>query len=475
MKSQKLYIGRKIKTIRTGTKLTQSAFAKSLGISTSYLNLIENNQRHVTATVLMALAERYAVDITSLSDHEPDRILADLIEATNDSVFDTARPSHLELRHVALNSPDFAKAFLAVHQSHQRMGEQIAELDSAIVRGGTTATPYEEVRDFFHYQDNYIHPLDMAGEALAKSLNAKKADQTPERLLEQLSKYLKTNHGISVLFGGDIDTKRGLRKYNPKTKKLSIHPLLPLETKTFQLAHQIAILEQSDAIAAISGAANFLSDTANNICKIGLANYFAGSVVLPYEAFFDAAKTHRHDLTYLAEIFSTSIEQVFHRLSTLQRPGRKGVPFFFARVDQAGNITKRHSATKLQFARFGAACPLWNVHTAFETPDRIIKQLAETPDGEKYICVAMAISKHSGRYTDPVRRYALALGCETSYASQLVYCDDLNLTSQNAYDRIGVSCRICERKNCHQRSLPPLNRTLHINPMERDIVPFGFE
>jgi len=151
------------------------------------------------------------------------------------------------------------------------------------------------------------------------------------------------------------------------------------------------------------------------------------------------------------------------------------VPFFFARVDQAGNITKRHSATKLQFARFGSACPLWNVHSAFETPEKIIKQLAETPDGEKYICIAKAISKHTGGYKDPVRRYALALGCEISYADKIVYCDDMNLEVNTAYDPIGISCRICKRRNCHQRSLPPINRHLLIDQNNRSIVPFSFK
>ncbi|PHR54959.1 MAG: Cro/Cl family transcriptional regulator [Robiginitomaculum sp.] len=470
MKHKKLFIGRKIKQIRVDNKLTQSAFAKSLGMSTSYLNLMENNQRHVTATVLMALADKYSINITSLSDNETDRIMADLIEATADPLFEGQRPTKQELRNVALNTPDFAKAFLTIHQAHLLTGNQIAELDNAVLRGSPNPTPYEEVRDFFHYKDNYIHKLDSAGEALADIVN-----KTSGQLSEKLIHYLQERHGIKVVFGNSTQNIDRIRSFEPKTKTLSLNPRTGRQTQTFHLAHQISLLEQNSEIKRIAKDANFMSPDATQICMISLANYFAGSVILPYSQFYEAAQNKRHDLALLSDEFGSSIEQIAHRLSTLQRPGHKGVPFFFARVDQAGNITKRHSATKLQFARYGSACPLWNVHSAFETPGKIIRQLTETPDGEKYICIATAISKQMGGYRDPVRRYALALGCEISYASQIVYCDGLDIAADIAFDQIGISCRTCERKNCHQRSLPPINRKLSIDQNKRNIVPFSFE
>ncbi len=199
---------------------------------------------------------------------------------------------------------------------------------------------------------------------------------------------------------------------------------------------------------------------------------FAGAALLPYRAFLEAAQTCRHDLERLADQFGASIEQVAHRLSTLQRPGAKGVPFFFVRVDQAGTITKRHSATRLQFARFGGACPLWNVHQAFETPGRFLRQLAETPDGVRYLCLARDVSKPGGSFHAPTRRYAIGLGCEVSHAGDLVYADDLDLRKAAAFEPIGISCRICERRDCHQRALPPLERRLTITPDRRGLLPY---
>jgi len=205
---------------------------------------------------------------------------------------------------------------------------------------------------------------------------------------------------------------------------------------------------------------------------VGLANYFAGASMMPYARFLEAAAAERHDIERLCHLFGASPEQVGHRLSTLQRPGAKGVPFFFVRVDQAGTITKRHSATRLQFARFGGACPLWNVHRAFETPGRILRQLAETPDGVRYLCLAMDISRQGGRFHAPVRRFAIGLGCEIAHAGAIVYGDGLDIANADAFEPIGISCRICERTACHQRSVPPLERQLTIDVDRRGILPY---
>lgn len=470
MALKKLFIGRKLKGIRQQTNLTQAAFAKSLGISTSYLNLMENNQRHVTASVLMTLASKYSIDIAALSDNDTDRILADLYEAFADSRFDNTRPTKQELMRVTLNSPDFSKAFLNIHQAYQHTQKQVAELDDAVIRGSANLTPYEEVRDFFHYQNNYIHELDVAGETLSKTIGRRKGTT-----LEQLSGYIHKAHNIEVIFDSSKFSRDSLRVFDQTGKKLTLNAKSDPESKAFQIAHQIALLEQKAVINRIANEASFTSKSATEICKIGLANYCAGSIILPYSKILNAAKELRHDLELLSDYFHVSMEQVMHRLSTLQRPDQRGLPFFFARVDQAGNITKRHSATKLQFARFGSACPLWNVHAAFETPTKIIKQLAETPDGEKYICIAAAKSKRMGGYKSPITRYALSLGCEIQYADQIIYCDDLNISAGNDFEQIGISCRTCTRQNCHQRSLPPLNTELTIDHNERSVVPFKFK
>ena len=236
--------------------------------------------------------------------------------------------------------------------------------------------------------------------------------------------------------------------------------------------HQIALEAHDDLIEATLDLARFQTETARKIAKIGLANYFAGAALMPYRTFLAAARDTRYDLDRLAQRFGTSLEQIAHRLSTLQRPGAKGVPFFFVRVDQAGTITKRHSATPLQFARYGGACPLWNVHRAFETPGQFLRQLAEAPDGIRYLCLAREISAPGAAFRAPIRRFAIALGCEIGHADEIVYSDGLDLSDAKNFEPIGISCRICERPNCHQRSVPPLGSELTIDHNRRQTLPY---
>lgn len=468
MATRKLYIGRKVRELRDANKATQAVFAERIGISTSYLNQIENNQRPVSASVLLALAEKFQIDIAALSLGDDDRLLSAVAETLADPLFDAYSPNLQELKLVAQNAPGFARALIACHQAYRRNSEQLASFDETLGRTASFAEPtsYEEVRDFFHFVDNYIHDLDVAAERLATELGIPDRDAGAA-----LPDYLERKHGVRILHaepGEDV-----LRRYDPSSRILFLNPYSPSATRVFQMAFQIAALEMEAEIAAILQRAEFRTAEALEICKIGLQNYFAGALSLPYRSFLAAAKELRHDLELLAIRFGASLEQVAHRLSTLQRPGLKGVPVFFARIDRAGNITKRHSAAKLQFARFGAACPLWNVHQAFEAPGRIIRQLAETPDGVRYLCVATELSKGGGGFNAPQRRYVIALGCEISYAQDFVYADGLDLANRAAFDPIGISCRICERTNCPQRAVPPLKSKLAVNHHRRGVLPYS--
>jgi hypothetical protein len=318
------------------------------------------------------------------------------------------------------------------------------------------------VRDFFHYCDNYIDAIDHAAEHYATA-------QGPDKPVESIAMATLEAQGIGLHASNTAD----LRHYDPSTKRLALSGRVSATTRRFQLLHQVALLTQNDLWEATLDLAQFHSPQARGIAKIGLANYFAGAALMPYTAFLAAADRERHDLERLSDLFDSSIEQVAHRLSTLQRPGAKGVPFFFVRVDQAGTVTKRHSATRLQFARFGGACPLWNVHQAFELPGRFLRQLAETPDGVRYVCLARDVSKSGGAFGAPVRRYAICLGCEIGHADRLVYADGLDLRGR--FEPIGISCRICERPDCHQRSVPPLEKRLSVDPDRRGVIPYSIE
>ena len=469
MQGRKLFAGAKIRKLRQSEELTQRDFAERLGISTSYLNQIENNQRPLSAAVILALVDGFGLDVAAFATDESDRIIADLREVLVDPVFGDRRPSLQELKIVTSNTPDFAHAFLAMHRAYQMSKERLATIDDALQREGTDLAPlpYEEVRDFFHYKDNYIDWLDRGAEAFAGEIGLVGSNQ-----IDAAVRRLKDRHGLAVAIIDQDMTDDVLRRFDSSSRTVFINAKLPRPTQSFQLLQQIALIEEAEAIEQILDGAHFRTSQARAIAKIGLTNYFAGAATMPYATFAEAARALRHDIELLADRFGASLEQVAHRLSTLQRPGARGVPFFFVRVDQAGTITKRHSATRLQFARFGGACPLWNVHQAFERPENIMRQLVETPDGERYVCLARTITKRGRGFKAPIRRYAIALGCQTSYARELVYADDLDLDNDDAFEKVGISCRICERPNCPQRAVPPIGRTIVVDHQKRGIVPF---
>ena len=463
MATKKLYAGAKLREMRTRLALTQKDFAAKLGVSLPYLNQMENNNRPVSTTVVLALAQEFGLDVTELSTGDSERLVSDLREVLSDPVFADDMPPLADLRLTASNAPALARAFIALHRAYRQTHERLASLDEALGRedARVQASPWDEVRDFFHYCDNYIDAVDRAAENFVTLGTG--ARDVRSAALAKLS-----NRGVTVEWS-DMDP---LRIYDAETRTLRLSSRAAAETQVFQMLLQVALLRQDALLEATLDLARFHSDEARAIAKIGLANYYAGAALMPYGAFLAAAQETRHDLEVLGRRFGASIEQVAHRLSTLQRPGAKGIPFFFVRVDQAGTITKRHSATRLQFARFGGACPLWNVHRAFETPGRFLRQLAETPDGVRYISLARDVSKPGGSFGAPVRRYAIALGCEVRHAASLIYADDLDLGKAGAFEPIGISCRICERKTCHQRSVPPLERRLTIDTNRRGVLPY---
>ncbi|MDG1738168.1 MAG: short-chain fatty acyl-CoA regulator family protein [Paracoccaceae bacterium] len=463
MATQKLYAGVKLRELRQRLSLTQKDFAAKLGVSLPYLNQMENNNRPISSTVLLGLVQEFGFDVTELSSGDGERIVSDMREALADPIFAESQPPLADLRLAASNAPTLARAFLELHLAYRQTHERLASLDEALGRedARVQSSPWEEVRDFFHYCDNYIDAVDKAAENFA----AQNGDQ--QTLRDAAIAALKVRR-VEVRF----EDTPSLRRFDADQGRLSISSRAANETQTFQILLQLALITQDGLLEATLDLARFQTEEARGIAKLGLANYYAGAALMPYDKFLSAAKEHRHDLEILSHRFGASIEQVAHRLSTLQRPGHKGIPFFFVRVDQAGTITKRHSATRLQFARFGGACPLWNVHRAFETPGRFLRQLAETPDGVKYFCLARDVSKPGGSFGAPVRRFAIGLGCEVAHADALVYADGMDISARGSVEPIGISCRICERANCHQRSVPPLERRLRIDKNARGTLPY---
>ncbi|MCL4148313.1 UNVERIFIED_CONTAM: hypothetical protein GTU68_039798 [Idotea baltica] len=308
--------------MRTRLGLTQKDFAAKLGVSLPYLNQMENNNRPVSTTVVLALAQEFGLDVTELSTGDSERLVSDMREALADPVFADAMPPMADLRLTASNAPALARAFIDLHRSYRQTHERLASLDEALGRedARTQTSPWDEVRDFFHYCDNYIDAVDRAAENFAGTAAA------PQDIRSVATAQL-TARGVVVAF---VDMEP-LRQFDTDRKILRLSSRATPQTQVFQMLLQLALLTQDKLLEATLDLARFHTDAARSIAKIGLANYFAGAALMPYRTFLAAAQDCRHDLERLSLQFGASIEQVAHRLSTMQRPGAKGLPFFFVR------------------------------------------------------------------------------------------------------------------------------------------------
>jgi XRE family transcriptional regulator, fatty acid utilization regulator len=424
----------------------------------------------VTARVLIALCRAFAIDPAEFDTDDESRLIADLKEASADLALGVPPPPVAELKLAAATTPLFARQVLALHRAYRALDQRLKTLDETLGRDASerpeAPLPYEEVRDFFHYRNNYVHELDVAAESLAAGLGLGREGSTASLLADELALRFGVRVQRSAMSEHGL-----LRRYDPNLKTLVLDRDLPAPTFAFQLAVSLAELSFAGLFDGVLDGAGLKSREALAVARVGLANYAAGALLMPYSQFAATARELRHDIEQLQRRYDASFEQVCHRLSTLQRPGAHGVPCYFVRVDQAGNITKRHSATRFLFARFGGACRLWNVHEAFGQPGRILVQLAEMPDGTRYLCLGRSIVKRSGAWLRPNRQYAVSLGCEIAHAREFVYADGMPLDGPAV--PIGISCRTCERADCHQRAFSPIDRRLVVPAHERRVVPFA--
>jgi predicted transcriptional regulator/transcriptional regulator with XRE-family HTH domain len=477
---KKTFMGVRLRSLRAERGLSQVALANALELSPSYLNQLEQNQRPLTVAVLLKISRALGVDIQQFSEDEEARLVAGMREALADAAEPVALP---ELQEVAAQMPALGRALLALQRRNLEAMEQLETMalrlgDERSGLAAPRAMPFEVVRDFFFAHQNHFDTLDRAAEALARE--AQQAQAAPGarehggHLAEWLVERLRQRHGVRVLLTDDTEVSK--RRYDAAQRSLRLSPALEPGQQAFQLGTQLALLELGAAIDALVDAPPFTEDPASRkLARIGLANYFAGALLLPYGAFLEAAESLRYDIDLLGQRFGVGFETVCHRLSTLQRLGAPGVPFFFVRVDKAGNISKRQSATHFHFSRTGGTCPLWNVYEAFAQPERILPQLARMPDGRRYLWIARSVSRGQRGWGSPRKTFSIGLGCDIRHAPRLVYAKGLDLQDPEAATPIGMGCKVCERERCPQRAFPFIGETLDVDENQSRFAPYGFE
>ncbi|MEL6788940.1 MAG: short-chain fatty acyl-CoA regulator family protein [Pseudomonadota bacterium] len=475
MRKDKLFIGPKLRRLRQSLGLTQTRMAQELEISPSYLNLIEGNQRPVSAALLIRLTQNYDVPLDELSGTNDVALVADLYEALRDPRLARAIPKS-EVEAVVAASPAIAAAFLDLHKSPGRRGSDANATDPGAATG-TAEKPNDRVdavRRFIHESGNYFPALDEAAETLTHSIADDDARNfRPERLYGALRRRLETDHHLVTRIVPAHVMSEMLRYFDRHGRRINLSERLSAPGRCFQLAYQLAILEQSTIIDGLISESTLRDDESKRLARVTLANYFAAAMMMPYELFQKAAELNRYDVEVLSHRFLASFEQVAHRLTTLQRPEARGVPFFFIRIDIAGNISKRLSSGRFHFANQAGTCPLWNIHECFQTPGRIQTQIIQLPDERPHFSMARTVQRAGGSFSQPSQQLAVALGCDLKHAPRLVYADPYDLSAPSPVP-IGPNCYVCERPNCAQRAHPPLDRLAHYDERKRGTAPVNF-
>lgn len=458
---RKLYLGPKLRVLRRELGLNQTRMAEELGVSPSYLNHLERNQRPLTAQMLLRLANTYDIDIRDFTASPADGGPGELSEILSDALVRDIGIARDEVLEVAENYPGVSEA---IARFYRALGDLRRLPGEAVARSGPAplVAPVDWLRETIARAGNHFAEIDAGAESLATAL-----PDDPALLQAELRARLKDRHGMSVqVVRADI-LAGTLRHYDMHRRRLMLSERLAASGRLFAIAYHLCAQELAEAIAAQIARAAPPDEDSRRLASIALTNYAAAALVMPYDRFRQSAEQSRHDIALLRDRFGASTEQVAHRLTSLNRTGARGVPFFMAKIDRAGILSKRFDGEAWPFARFGGTCPRWDAHGA-HAPDQVTPQLIETLEGKRFVTLAIGLPQGAGR-----GRSVIALGCEAKHAPRIVHADGIDPDKGEATD-VGPTCHLCERRACPDRALPPVTRALDLHSYERTTAPFPF-
>ena len=461
--NRRLYVGPSLRRLRRDRGLTQADMAADLDISASYVALLERNHRPLSAELLLRLAQTYEIDLSALAGDGGSDDAAKLRALLKDPMFADIDIPSLETADLTTNFPGVTEALLRLYTAYRE--EQLALADrGAEASAGDRADPVDEARRFLAARRNSFPSLDDTAERLADDVGGH----------DRIADYLEKRHGFRVRRLPASVMAASARRLDRHNREIRLDDALDNASQHFQLALQLAYLEMGPDIDAAAKEGAFATESGERLTRRALASYAAAAILMPYTAFARAVEARHYDVEALGRQFGASFEQTAHRLTTLQKPGQERVPFFFIRVDPAGNVSKRLDGAGFPFARHGGGCPLWSVHHAFSTPRQVVTQWLELPDGQRFFSIARTVTAGGGAFGAPRVERAIALGCAAEHAGKLIYTQDRPGFGPETATPIGVTCRLCHRTECAARSAPPIGRQVLPDDIRRTSAPFGF-
>ena len=461
-------IGPKIKAFRRQLGIQAKKLAEEIGISPSYLNLIESGKRKIDGDLLLKVCDKLKIELSDLTSKADLNLENNISELLSDDLFEDLDILGPEVKDLVNTNPKIARALIKLGDNFKKKDHEIVNklenISGKIIDSRKTAFPGEVISDFLQENKNFFPKL----ENFANSIFEKVKQSNRTRYIA-LCNFLKNEYGIKVK---DIIPEEGKpfsKIFKVKEKELLLSDYLSLETKKLFAAAQISQEGASKEINDYLSTFNFPSEESKKLTRVALLNYCGAAILMPYELFHKECKELKYDLELLQNTFATSFEQVAHRVTCLQDPKLPGIPFHFLRVDVAGNISKRFSLSGIEIPRYGGACPRWNVYSAFSRPGVIQAAVSKMTNGEKYVCIAKTVEKGVGRYGQKKSILSIGLGCEAKYAKEFVYTENLDLNDKKSEIPIGVSCRTCDRLDCSQRAFPPLHKKFDVDINSRGV------
>jgi len=463
-----LKIGPKIKAFRRQKGLQANKLAEQLGISPSYLNLIEGGKRKIDGDLLLKVCDKLNIELSDLTSKSDLNLENNIMEILDDNLFEDLDILGPEVKDLASTNPKIGKALVRLgdilKKKDHELVNKIETLSGKIVDNRKNSFPGETVSDFLQENKNYFPKL----EEFANKVFDEVQNNNRTRYIA-LCEYLKSEYSITVK---DIIPEEGkpfTKIYKKNRKELLLSDYNSLETKKLYAAAQVAQEGAGHIIEEYLSDFNFPSEESKKLTKVALLNYCGAAILMPYKLFHTECKKLKYDLELLQNTFSTSFEQVAHRVTSLQDPNLPGIPFHMLRVDIAGNISKRFSLSGIEIPRYGGACPRWNVYSAFKRPGVIQAAVSKMTNGEKYVCIARTVEKGVGRYGKSKSILSIGLGCEAKYAKDFVYTENIDINDKKTEIPVGVSCRTCDRLDCSQRAFPPLHKKFDVDINNRGV------
>ncbi|WEX88067.1 helix-turn-helix domain-containing protein [Sinorhizobium garamanticum] len=469
MAENKIFAGPRVRRIRNGLQLTQTAMAEALGISPSYLNLIERNQRPLTVQLLLKLSSVYKVDLDELQG-ENGGGLAQLREVFADPLLAGELPGDQELIEITEAAPNASGGIVKLYRAYREQASRLKDLADLLAGQGHMAAlsgtrlPIDEVREAFEARPNHFGPIEEAMEAFHAALSP------GDDLAGGLKAWLKKEHGLVVRTLPVHAMPNLRRRFDRHSMRLFISERLSPFDQTREIAMEVASIACHEAIDAELEQFRFSTAEARRIGRFELARYAAHALMMPYQAFLAAAQRAKYDIDLLRSRFQVSFEQAANRLTMLQRPGAAGIPFFLMEIDNAGHRLRRAGALGFPGARFGGACPKLNIHAAFAVPGQVLVDRVEMPEGSEYLVVSRTLDGPQAGFQERVRRTALLIGCDAGFAEEVVYG-----ASRMPPIPVGAACRLCERQGCLARAEPPVTRPLGLDEMATGLSVFDFQ